>query len=274
MMSAAKRASTAGYVIVAAFASLIAAFPLYWVISTSFKRPVDVFQFPPKLFFSPTLENYRSVIGNNFGSYFVHSVLISVGALIISMAVGVPAAYALSRSAMRHKDGIDFFILATRMAPPIVLLLPFYALWAHLRLIDTYVGLIAVYVSFTLAFVIWMMRASFDAVPRELDEAAAIDGCNHWGSFFRVILPSTRGSLTATVILSILLTWNEFLYALVLTSVRTETMPVAVAGYIGFDKINWGGLSAAATIIVMPVLVFALVVQKYLVRGLVGGEGN
>jgi multiple sugar transport system permease protein len=259
--------------LLAAGAALLAVFPMYWVVTTSLKQPRDQFQMPPVWLFHPTLANYSSVFNSAFPQYLLHSVIITVGAVTLSLLLGVPAGYALAWSNMKRKKDVDFFLLSTRMAPPVAFIIAFYVIWARLHLIDTYPGLILVYSMFTVAFVVWMMRASFQAIPPELGEAALVDGCNKWGAFIRVALPSARGSLMATIILSVLLTWNEFFYALILTSFHTETMPVAVAGYIGFATINWGQLCAAATIIVAPVLVFALVVQKYLVRGLVGGYG-
>jgi multiple sugar transport system permease protein len=268
------RAATAIWLLLAAVAAIIAVFPMLWVVATSLKEPGDVFRMPPKLFFSPTLSNYHAVFSSEFPQYFLHSVVVSIGTVSLSLLIGVPAAYSLSRSKMKRKKDIDFFLLSTRMAPPIAFVVPFYILWSKLHLVDTYLGLIVIYLLFTIAFVVWMMRASFDSVPRQLDEAAMVDGCTKWGAFFRVALPSARLSLVATVILSLLLTWNEFFYALIMTSFNTETMPVAVPGYIGVARINWGELCAAGTIIVTPVLVFAMFVQKFLMTGLVGGYGD
>jgi multiple sugar transport system permease protein len=269
-----RKRTTAFFFVLAALVALVTVFPMYWIVATSLKQPNQVFQMPPVWLFRPTLTNYRSVFGSQFPQYFIHSLVISVGTVSLSLIVGVPAAYALSRSKMKRKKDIDFFLLSTRMAPPIAFIVPFYILYSHLHLIDTYRGMILVYMLFTIAFVVWMMRASFETIPKELDEAALVDGCNKWGAFLRVALPSARTSLVAAAILSVLLTWNEFFYALILTSFNTETMPVAVPGYIGFARINWGELCAAGTIIVAPVLVFALLVQKYLMRGLVGGYGT
>jgi multiple sugar transport system permease protein len=273
-MARRKRSSTAMWMLLAAGAAVIAVFPMFWVLSTSLKDPADVFHMPPKVFFSPTLANYRAVFDSEFPQYFLHSVIVSIGTVTLSLIIGVPAAYSLSRSKMKRKKDIDFFLLSTRMAPPIAFVVPFYILWSKLHLVDTYVGLIVIYLLFTIAFVVWMMRASFETIPRQLDEAAMVDGCNKWGAFFRVALPSARLSLVATVILSLLLTWNEFFYALIMTSFNTETMPVAVPGYIGVARINWGELCAAGTIIVAPVLLFAMLVQKFLMTGLVGGYGD
>jgi len=254
--------------IIAAFISI---FPLYWVISTSLKAPVDVFKMPPVWLFKPTLENYNLVFNSRFPGYFANSLIISLGTVTLSLLIGVPAAYGLARLRIRRKQDIDFFLLSTRMAPPIAFIVPFYLMWSTLRLVDTYLGMILVYILFTTAFVVWMMRAFFEEVSRELDEAAMVDGCSKWGAFLRVTLPCARGGLVATIILAILLTWNEFFYALILTQFNVKTMPVALPGYIGFVRLRWGELTAAATIVVTPVIIFSMLVQKHLMRGLAGG---
>jgi multiple sugar transport system permease protein len=265
------RAVTGLRVILVAVAAVIAIFPLYWVITTSLKAQVDVFRMPPVWIFKPTLENYRLVLGSRFPSYFLNSLIVSVGTVTLSLLIGVPAGYGLARLRIRRRQDIDFFLLSTRMAPPIAFIVPFYLLWSRLHLVDKYPGLILVYLLFTTAFVVWMMRAFFEEVNPELDEAAWVDGCSKWGAFVRVALPCVKGGLVATTILAVLLTWNEFFYALILTSFNVKTMPVALPGYVGFVRLRWGELSAAATIVVAPVLVFAALVQKYLMRGLVGG---
>jgi multiple sugar transport system permease protein len=257
--------------IILVIAAFISVFPLYWVISTSFKSPIDVFRMPPTWIFKPTLENYQQVLNSRFPGYFANSMIVSAGTLVISLVIGIPAAYGLSRGRMRKKQDIDFFLLSTRMAPPIAFIVPFYLMWSKLSLYDKYPGLILVYVLFTTAFIVWMMKAFFDDVSPELDEAAMVDGCTKWGAFLRVALPCVRGGIIATVILGILLTWNEFFYALILTAFNTKTMPVALPGYIGFVRLRWGELTAAATIVVAPVIIFSLFVQKYLMRGLAGG---
>lgn len=252
-------------------AAFISVFPLYWVFTTSLKSPVDVFRMPPVWIFKPTLENYALVFSSRFPGYFANSLIISTGTVILSLLIGVPAAYGLSRGRIQKKQDIDFFLLSTRMAPPIAFIVPFYLMWSKLSLVDKYPGLILVYILFTTAFVVWMMRSFFDDVSPELDEAAMVDGCSKWGAFLRVALPCARGGLIATVILSILLTWNEFFYALILTAFNTKTMPVALPGYIGFVRLRWGELTAAAMIVVTPVIIFSVLVQKQLMKGLAGG---
>jgi len=265
------RIKTAVSLVLLSIATFISVFPLYWVITTSLKAPVDVFRMPPVWLFKPTLENYQLLLASRFPGYFLNSLIISLGTVITSLVIGVPAAYGLARFQLRRKQDIDFFILSTRMAPPIAFIVPFYLMWSRFDLVDTYQGMVMVYVLFTTAFVVWMMRAFFEEVSRELDEAAWVDGCSKWGAFFRVALPCVRGGLAATTILAILLTWNEFFYALILTSFNAKTIPVALPGFIGFVRLRWGELTAAATIVVAPVLIFATLVQRHLMRGLAGG---
>lgn len=229
---------------------------------------------PPVWIFKPTLENYRLLLNSRFPGYFANSLIISIGTVTTSLIIGVPAAYGLARFRIRRKKDIDFFILSTRMAPPIAFIVPFYLLWSRLNLVDTYFGMVLVYILFTTALVVWMMRAFFEDIDREVDEAAWVDGCSKWGAFFRIALPSVRGGLVATSILAVLLTWNEFFYALILTSFNAKTMPVALPGFIGFVRLRWGELTAAATIVVTPVLIFAILVQRHLMRGLAGGYSN
>ena len=260
--------------IILIIATAISIFPIYWVIITSVKAPVDVFRMPPVWIFKPTLENYRLLLNSRFPGYFANSLIISIGTVTTSLIIGVPAAYGLARFRIRRKKDIDFFILSTRMAPPIAFIVPFYLLWSRLNLVDTYFGMVLVYILFTTALVVWMMRAFFEDIDREVDEAAWVDGCSKWGAFFRIALPSVRGGLVATSILAVLLTWNEFFYALILTSFNAKTMPVALPGFIGFVRLRWGELTAAATIVVTPVLIFAILVQRHLMRGLAGGYSN
>ena len=260
--------------IILIIATAISIFPIYWVIITSVKAPVDVFRMPPVWIFKPTLENYRLLLNSRFPGYFANSLIISIGTVTTSLIIGVPAAYGLARFRIRRKKDIDFFILSTRMAPPIAFIVPFYLLWSRLNLVDTYFGMVLVYILFTTALVVWMMRAFFEDIDLEVDEAAWVDGCSKWGAFFRIALPSVRGGLVATSILAVLLTWNEFFYALILTSFNAKTMPVALPGFIGFVRLRWGELTAAATIVVTPVLIFAILVQRHLMRGLAGGYSN
>jgi multiple sugar transport system permease protein len=183
----------------------------------------------------------------------------------------VPAAYALSRSGFKSSRRIALWILATRMAPPIAFTIPFFLAYRHLGLSDTLVGLIIVYLTFNLALVIWMMQPFFDGVPRELEEAAWIDGCGVWEAFCRVTLPLSAPGLAATAVICFILSWNDFFYALVLTRTNASTAPVAIVNFIQYTGWEWGRIAAAGTLVMLPVVVFSMLVRNYLVRGLAAG---
>ncbi len=179
----------------------------------------------------------------------------------------MPAAYALSRGGFRSARTVALWILATRMAPPIAFTIPFFLAYRFLGLSDTRTGLILVYLTFNLALVIWMMKPYFDSVPRELEEAAWIDGCGIWSAFLRVTLPLSSPGLAATAVICFILSWNDFFYALVLTRTQASTAPVAIVNFIQYTGWEWGRIAAAGTLVMLPVVAFSILVRNYLVRG-------
>ncbi len=189
----------------------------------------------------------------------------------LSLLLGVPAAYALSRMAMRGKHVLQFWILTSRMIPPMALAVPFFMIFSKTHLLDTYIGLIIIYLTFNLALVIWIMKTFFDDVPVTLEESATIDGCSTFGCFWRISLPLVSPGLAATTIFCWIMSWNEFLYALVLTRRAAKTAPVAVTIFMRFIDIRWGTIAAGSTFIMLPIILFAIVVNKYLISGLVKG---
>ncbi len=243
--------------------------PIVWAILTSFKRPVDAFAVPPELFFHPTFEfHYQVWVEKAFWRYLINSVVISACTVVISVSIGTMAAYGLSRLASRASRGVLFAILAMRMFPHILLAIPFFVLAKWLGLINTYPAMILALIAINQPFTIWLMRSFFVDVPSELYEAAEIDGCNPWQVFARVALPVVRPGLWVTALFSLLLAYNEFLLALVLTGPATKTLPVALAEY-GAEDINYWTLSAAAAVgIMLPIVVFMMLLQRHLVRGL------
>ena len=261
--------------------------PVWWMISTSLKTPVEAFALPPKLVFMPTLENYRSVLFGtpihvpgqgeiagtdvHFVRAIVNSAIVSLGSLVLALLIGTPAAYALARYRFRGKRDIALFILSTRMAPPLGVLIPFYILFSRAQLLDTHVALIIMYTMMNLSLVIWMMTGFFRDLPRELEEAAKVDGNSTLGVLRTVTLPLAAPGLAATAILALLFSWNEFLWAATLTSNAARTAPVSVLGFMNFREIVWGNLTAAGTLITLPPLIFALAAQRNLVRGLTLG---
>jgi multiple sugar transport system permease protein len=235
----------------------------------SFRPNKDIFGYD--LLFSPTLDHYRALWTGAFSKSFVNSAITSGASTLLSLLIGVPAAYALSRGGFRSSRRIALWILATRMAPPIAFTIPFFLAYRHAGLLDTHLGLVIVYLTFNLALVIWMMQPFFDGVPRELEEAAWIDGCGVWQAFRVVTLPLAAPGLAATAVICFILSWNDFFYALVLTRTNASTAPVAIVNFIQYTGWEWGRIAAAGTLVMLPVVVFSMLVRNYLVRGLMAG---
>ncbi|MCB9943904.1 MAG: carbohydrate ABC transporter permease [Geminicoccaceae bacterium] len=246
--------------------------PIFWAFLTSIKLPVDAFAVPPRFVFTPTFEFHRQVwVEKDFTGFLVNSVIIAVATVCISVPIGTMAAYGLSRMRGIGTSGLLFGLLAIRMFPHILLAIPFFVLATFVNLIDTYTIMVLALVAINQPFTIWLMRSFFLDVPVELDEAACIDGCNLWQTFHLVALPVVKPGLWVTALFSLLLAYNEFLFALVLTGPGTKTLPVAIAEYGGED-INYWSLSAAAAIgIMLPIVAFMMFLQKHLVRGLAFG---
>ena len=246
-------------------------FPVLWLIQLSLKVETEAFRMPPKLFFSPTFENYLALLQGKFARSFGNSLIVSVATTLISLLLGVPAAYALSRAGSQADKGIALWILTTRMAPPIAFAIPFFLTYRFLGLIDTLVGLIIIYLTFNLSLVIWMMRTFFDGLPRSLEEAAEIDGAGPWGAFLRIALPLSGPGLATTAIFCFLFAWNDFFFALVLTRSRAQMAPVAIVNFMNYEGWEWGKIAAGGTMIMLPVVAFSLLVRRYLIRGLTAG---
>jgi len=257
----------------AGLAVLAALLPVYWMMTISLKQEVDQFSVPPKwLFFHPTLAHYRDAfIERSFGQYLMTSAIVAVVSTICAIILGTLAAYSLARFRLPHKLNmrLALWILSTRMFPPIVTAVPLFLLMSDLRLLDTTVSLVIVYTAFNLPFVVWMMRGFFQEIPRELEEAARVDGDSRLGALRRVILPLVAPGLAATAVFCLIISWNEFLFALTLTQTDAAmTLPVGIAGRVTQYEIEWGVMSAAGVVAMIPILIFALAVQRYLVRGL------
>jgi len=249
----------------------ITLFPVLWLIQLSLKVESEAFRMPPKLFFWPTFDNYLALLQGKFARSFGNSLIVSVATTLISLLLGVPAAYALSRAGVQADKGIALWILTTRMAPPIAFAIPFFLTYRYLGLIDTLVGLIIIYLTFNLSLVIWMMRTFFDGLPRSLEEAAEIDGAGPWGVFLRIALPLAGPGLATTAIFCFLFAWNDFFFALVLTRSRAQMAPVAIVNFMNYEGWEWGKIAAGGCMIMLPVVAFSLLVRRYLIRGLTAG---
>jgi len=243
--------------------------PIAWVIQMSLRPSGDVLatSFP----FQPTFAHYRALWTGRFTDSFVNSLVVSATSTLLALALGTPAAYALERARLKRRRAIAFWILVTRMAPPIAFTIPLFLAFRYAELHDTRTGLILIYLTFNLALVIWMMQTFFAALPSALEEAAYIDGCSPWQAFWRISLPLAAPGLGATGVLCFTYAWNDFFYALILTRTQAMTAPVAIVNFMQFDGWEWGKIAAAAVMVMLPVVVFTLIVRRLLVEGLTAG---
>ena len=254
-------------------ALLAALAPVYWMLTISLKTEVDQFASPPKwIGFTPTLQHYYDAfVARSFGEYLITSAIVALVSTACALVIGTLAAYALTRFRLPYNldRKLSLWILSTRMFPAIVTAVPLFLMMRDLRLLNTKASLIIVYTAFNLPFVVWMMRGFFAEVPRDLEEAALVDGDSRLGALVRVVLPLVSPGLAATAVFCLIVSWNEFLFALVLTQTDAAmTLPVGIAGRVTQYEIKWGVMSAAGAMAMMPILIFALAMQRYLVRGL------
>ena len=270
---------------------LFAFFPIGWAYLSSLKTPEEIFVLPPKLIFTPTLHNYEVVFGLKIGTeletvtevsggtgavsqfprYFLNSLIVSAGTTTLALVIGCAAAYSLARFRFVAKRYILLGIIFVRMIPPVVLVIPFYVLWRSMGLMDTHIGLVIAYLSFNLPFTVWMMRGFFVDIPVELEEAAMVDGASRIAALVRIVLPLAAPGMAATAIFALLLSWNEFLFAVLLTADNSKTLSPSILNYMTDKAILWGRLYAAGCTVLLPVLIFSLSVQKHIARGLTGG---
>ena len=272
--------------------TFVALFPLYWTFSTSFKLGRDVTQghLIPWIDFAPSWKGWQSLglspdtifatstVRDEFLKRFLNSAISSIGASALAVAIGSLAAYGLSRfeynfRGWRNKD-ISFFFLSQLVLPPVVLAMPFLVLYKELALLDTRIGLVLVYTLMVLPIVIWIMRDQFDTIPTEMEQAALVDGCSIWGAFFRIVLPIALPGMVAAFILSLVLCWNEYFFASLLTGFDAQTLPVMVASQTGSQGINWWTMAALSTAAIMPLLLIGVFLERYIVMGLTAGSGK
>lgn len=251
----------------------IYAIPTFWVITTAFKTEVDAFAIPPTwIFFQPTLDNFKTAfIDYNMLPNFKNSLIVTAGSTLLALCLGTPAAYALSRFSFRLRENIMFWFLSTRMAPAILVALPFFLLSRQIGLYDTLALLIIINVLTNIAWVVFMMRSFFDDIPIEIDESGLIDGLSWYGAMARVVLPLVRPGLVATTVFSLIMAWNEYFFALVLTSVNAKTLPAAITSFMTVHGLLWGPMTAAGTVVMLPILLFTIWMQKHLIRGMTMG---
>lgn len=272
-------------VLVAAGAAVLllwTVFPFFWIFLTSLKSAGDMLSVPPAFVFTPTLDNYMAlVMGEQRGQYsstrpdfprfFLNSIIISFGAVGLSVAAGIPAAYALARFEFPLKGALGFIFMSFRFVPFIAFVIPLYLIYQKVGLYNTYGGLILAYQLITLPFTIWMLRSFFQEIPSEIQEAAKIDGCSWLGVLTRVILPLSLPGLSVTLILGFIFCWNAFNYPLMLAGRQTFPVTVGAIQFISYEQVLWGQMAAATIVAALPQLVLSLLVQKYIVRGLTMG---
>jgi multiple sugar transport system permease protein len=274
------------------FWAFVCLFPIYWTVSTSFKTAPDVMQgallpwvdFGParlgwrSLGLSPDTIGQTSTVREELLKRFANSVVTSIGASFLAVWLGSLAAYGLTRFSyrfgpMRNKD-IAFFFLSQLILPPVVLALPFLVLYKELALLDTSLGLILLYTLMVLPIVIWVMRDQFIAIPIELEEAALVDGLSVWGAFLRIVLPLALPGMVAAFILSLVLCWNEYFFAALLTSTDAKTLPVMVASQTGSQGINWWSMAALSTAAIAPLVLVGVFLERYIIKGMTAGAGR
>lgn len=254
---------------------MLALFPFWWMVDTSLKRPVDIFSGAALWPQHVTFHNYHRLWSEyHFGSFLLNSVIVVAAAVAVSLVLGTLAAYALARFRMRY--GIDrlalYGVLLVRMLPGILLVVPLYIVLARWGLLNTRLGLVLIYAALNTSFVIWMMQSFLEEIPREIEEAAMVDGDTRLTALRRVVIPLAAPGIVATAIFAVIATYNDFIIALTLTSTpAAQTVPVGVSTLIGKIQIEWGPMAAAGVVGALPIVLFALAVQRHFVRGLTLG---
>ena len=243
--------------------------PLLWMLLNAFKTPLQIVELPPKFIFKPTFDNFNNVFNSqNFLQYIWNSLVVAGGSTILGLILGLPAAFSIASYKQRK---LAVFILISRMVPGITFLLPLFIMFRALNIVNTYTSLILSHLLVGLPFIVWVMVPFFESIPKDLVDAARVDGCSIFSTFLRIILPVSLPGVVTAGILSFIFSWNNFMFSVVLSSNKTKTVPVAIFNFISYAQIDWGGLMAAAAVITLPVLVITVFTQKYVIRGLTAG---
>ncbi|MFN8455940.1 MAG: carbohydrate ABC transporter permease [Anaerolineae bacterium] len=250
--------------------------PLFWLFTTAFKFGREAFAIPPKwIFFEYTLKNFQEVLQNSqIGLFLTNSIIISAGATILSLLLGVPAGYAIARSKSVLINASSYFFLLLLMIPPIAMLIPFYLLMRDVKLLGTYLAVILLDTAFDASFVVWMMRSYFKDVPQEMEEAALVDGASHLQAFFKIALPLSVPGIVASALYCIIFSWNDFLFALMLTSPATKTMPLGILATFSAVEISWGRMAVFCIFAIIPAMIISLFLNRYFVQGLTMGAAK
>jgi multiple sugar transport system permease protein len=285
--------------------ALITMLPLVWIMLTGFKTPPDSISYPPKVIFAPSLEGYVNLFTtrtrispealaalpppetwydeivrnremviagpSKFGERFLNSVIIGFGSTFLSIVLGTLSAYAFSRFKVPLKDDLLFFILSTRMMPPIAVAIPIFLMYRAIGLSDTHLGMILLYTAVNISLAVWLLKGFIDEIPREYEEAALIDGYSRFQAFMKVVLPQAATGIASTAIFCLIFAWNEYAFAVLLTSGTAQTAPPFIPTIIGVGGLDWPAIGAAATIFLLPIMIFTILLRKHLLRGITFG---
>lgn len=244
-------------------------FPFVWMILGSLKTQAQIFSNENLFIFKPTLRNYLSVFDEyDFLKFIINSFIVAFFSTLFGLILGLPAAFAIAKF---KQHGLGLLILVARIIPGISFMIPWFIIFSRIHLVDTYTALILSHMLVGLPFIIWIMISFFEGLPGELEEAARVDGCTIQGAFIRIMIPLAMPGIITSSILSFIYSWNNFMFSLVLSGDKTKTLPIAVFNFLSYSEINWGGLMAAAVIITMPILIIALVLQRYIISGITVG---
>jgi len=252
--------------------ALIALFPYAWIVLTSFKARSDILTTPPVWIHQPSWTNYRNMLfERGFDRYLLNSIIIGLSSTMLALLVGTLAAYAFSHYRIPAGNHLFFYILATRLGPPVAYALPMYFLFSELGLLGTHLGVILAHTTFNLVLVVWMMKTYFDEIPVEVEEAARLDGCSEWQIFSRISAPLAGPGLVTAAIFIFIFSWNEMLFAMILSAGNTSTLPAMIPSLVMHTGTLWGEVAAAAVVQTIPVIIFTFIAQRHLIRGLTFG---
>lgn len=247
-------------------------FPIFWLFSTSFKERIDVFRLPPKWVFSPTLSNFEYIFRTKpILNWTLNSMIISLGTAVLSLVLGVPAAYGISRLKFRGKGVLLTAILLIRALPPVVILLPFRVMMHSIGLMGTRTAVILIDTVYNSAFTVWLMSGIFEQLPRSIEEAAYVDGCSRLRTFWVIALPLTKPGLVTAALFALILSWNDFLFAMSLTSPATATLPLGILSTYGILSVGWTYMTSMCCVAIVPILLISLWLQRYYISGLTFG---
>ncbi len=262
----------AGQALLLSLILIFCIFPFYWMVTTSLKDQIVALETPPAWIFEVTFDNYTTVLfEDGVGRTLINSLIVAFCTTTLAILLGCPAAYALARFEFRGKKDLWFWFITNRMVSPIVLALPFFLIVRFLGLLDTHIVLILIYLTFNLPIVIWICTDQFRSIPRDLDEAASLEGASQWRIFRSICLPLAMPGVAVSAIFSFIFSWNELMFALVLTRSSAKTAPAMAVSFMEGYNLPYGKIMATSTLIVIPVIIFALIASKQLVRGLTMG---